>query len=117
MNEEKGKEVVNEYGEDNVIFTKTDVTDSEQVRIAIENTYNKFGALHITLNSAGIMGITHTLTSKTMLDFKLHRKQMDINVNGTIYSSAYSAFYMAKNKEVNDRGEKGKLIDFLFKDF
>ena len=34
---------------------------------------------------------------------------MDINVNGTIYSSAYSAFYMAKNQP-DERGERGVII-------
>ena len=36
---------------------------------------------------------------------------MDINVNGTIYSSAYSAQYMAKNDPVNDKGERGVIIN------
>ena len=35
---------------------------------------------------------------------------MDINVNGTVYSSAYSALYMSKNKPENDRGERGVII-------
>lgn len=70
-----------------------------------------FGALHITLNSAGIMWFSHTATKTHFLDFKLHKKIMDINVNGTIYSSAYSAKYMAKNEPVNERGEKGVIIN------
>ena len=68
------------------MFTKTDVTDSEQVRQAIENTVKKFGALHITLNSAGVFLPLATATSKGLLNFKLHRKVMDINLNGAIYS-------------------------------
>ncbi|CAI2377918.1 unnamed protein product [Moneuplotes crassus] len=111
IQEEKGEQIVKDFGNDNVVFIKTDVTDSEQVRVAIETTYEKFGALHITLNSAGIMGVSHTATKSHFLDFQFHRKCMDINVNGTIYSSAYSAKYMSKNDPVNERGEKGVIIN------
>mmetsp|Transcript_21916 Transcript_21916/g.19459 ORF Transcript_21916/g.19459 Transcript_21916/m.19459 type:complete len:111 (+) Transcript_21916:18-350(+) len=73
LQEDKGKKIVKMFGDDNVIFTKTDVTDPDQVKAAIENTYNKFGALHITLNSAGIMVINHTNTSSKFMDFKKHK--------------------------------------------
>ena len=34
---------MNKFGEDKVIFIEADVTDSDQVKNAIETTYNKFG--------------------------------------------------------------------------
>ena len=111
LQEDKGKAIIEEFGEDNVIFTKTDVTDPDQVKQAIENTYNKFGALHITLNSAGVFLLSQTYTKTRFLDFKIHRMIMDINVNGTIYSCAYSAKYMAMNEPVNDRGERGVIVN------
>ena len=110
IQEDLGNKIVSEFGEDRVIFTKTDVTDPEQVRQAIENTVNKFGALHITLNWAGIFVPSATITSKSILSFKVHLKTMDINVNGAIYSWAYSAKFMSLN-EPNERGERGVIIN------
>ena len=110
LQEDLGQKIVAEFGEDRVVFTKTDVTDSKQVRQAIENTVKKFGALHITLNSAGVFLPSATVTSKGLLNFKVHKKMMDINVNGTIYSCAYSAKFMSLN-EPNERGERGVIIN------
>ncbi|CAI2376930.1 unnamed protein product [Moneuplotes crassus] len=111
VQEERGEEIQEEFGSDCVVFIKTDVTDSEQVRKAIETTVEKFGELHITINSAGIAGFDFILPKNRSFDFKSHRRLMDINVNGTIYSSAYSAKYMSKNKPLNDRKERGVIIN------
>ncbi|CAI2375967.1 unnamed protein product [Moneuplotes crassus] len=111
LQEERGEQIVKEFGGDKVVFVKTDVTDSEQVKKAVETTYDTFGALHITLNSAGVSGLSYSLTKTRFLDFQLHKFIMDINVNGTIYSSAYSAKYMSKNKPLNNKGERGVIIN------
>ena len=111
VNEDKGMEAEELLGTENVIFITTDVTDEQQVKEAIQKTVDKFGALHITLNSAGVALVSQTLKKDKILDFNIHRAVMDINVNGTIYSAAYSAQQMAKNEEVNERGEKGVIIN------
>ena len=53
MNEEKGLEVVKELGE-NASFTKINVTDEAAVEAAIKEVLERFGALHILANIAGI---------------------------------------------------------------
>ena len=110
LNEELGNEVAKEYSEDQVIFIQTDVTDQIQVESAIKATVSKFSALHITINSAGVNIINPTLTKSKMFNFEAHKLLLDINVNGTIYSSAYSAKYMAQN-EPEERGERGVIIN------
>lgn len=42
-----------------------------------------------------------------MTDFKTFKRMMDINLMGTVYCSAFSAFYMSKNQSE----EKGVIIN------
>ena len=53
MNEELGNQVAQELGE-NAYFTKINVTDEAAVEAAIAEVLERFGALHILGNIAGI---------------------------------------------------------------
>ena len=111
MNDENGETILQEVGKDSAIFIKLDVTDEGAVKQAIATTVEKFGALHIAVNCAGIAVVSQTITSKTVLDSKVLKLVMDINVMGTIYVSAHAAKAMSQNKAVNDRGEKGVIVN------
>lgn len=45
------------------------------------------------------------------MDFDMLRAATEINLYGTIYVSAYAAKVMCKNQALNDRGEKGVIIN------
>ena len=51
-----------------------------------------------------------TLTSKELLDTKLFEKIVRINLFGSVYVSKYVSAVMAKNKPLNDKGERGLII-------
>ena len=51
-----------------------------------------------------------TLTSKTSLDTKKFETVIGINVFGSMYVAKYAAVAMAKNKAVNEKGEKGLIL-------
>ena len=51
--EKKGPEVAAELGE-NAAFVQTDVTDEASVQAAIDATKEKFGAIHVCVNCAGV---------------------------------------------------------------
>ena len=44
------------------------------------------------------------------IDTKKFNTIIDINLYGSIYVAKYAAIAMAKNKPVNDRGEKGVIL-------
>ena len=102
--------IQNDLGEDRLIWFKCDVTNEDDVKNAIEGTVQKWGSLHVSLACAGVAWAMMTLTSKKTLDVAKFKKVMDINVNGSVYVTKYASMAMAKNKPVNDRGEKGVLI-------
>ena len=54
LNEEAGNAAVAELGEDNALFAATDVTSEESVAAAVEATMEKFGAIHVNINCAGV---------------------------------------------------------------
>ena len=54
LNEEAGNAAVAELGEDNALFSVTDVTSEESVAAAVEATMAKFGAIHVNINCAGV---------------------------------------------------------------
>jgi 3-hydroxyacyl-CoA dehydrogenase/3-hydroxy-2-methylbutyryl-CoA dehydrogenase len=54
LNEEAGKSVVAELGEEKALFSVTDVTSEESVAAAVEATMEKFGAIHVNVNCAGV---------------------------------------------------------------
>ena len=51
-----------------------------------------------------------TMTSKSVLDTKVLKRLFDINFWGSIFVAKYASIVMAKNKPVNDKGEKGVII-------
>ena len=54
LNEAAGTATVEELGEENAIFCQTDVTSEESIDVAIAAIMDKFGAIHMNVNAAGI---------------------------------------------------------------
>ena len=93
------------------IFTvKCDVTVEEDVKNAIDCTVREFGTVHVALACAGVAWPMLTYSSKSSLDTNKFKKVVDINLYGSVYVAKYAAIVMAKNKPVNDLGEKGVII-------
>jgi len=63
-NVEKGNEIVAKYGKDRVRILKVDVSKEEEVRDLITAVVEAFGALHIVLNSAGVISAGLILSGK-----------------------------------------------------
>lgn len=111
LNEENGLALVKELGEDKTKFIELDVTDEKAVGAAIATAVETFGALHIAVNCAGIASVGQTITSKTIMDFRTMKLVTEINVFGSIYVAAHAAKAMSKNEPVNDRGERGVIVN------
>jgi len=54
MNEAAAAELIAQLGDDNVAFFSVNVADEESVRAAVDAVVEKFGAIHICNNFAGI---------------------------------------------------------------
>jgi NAD(P)-dependent dehydrogenase (short-subunit alcohol dehydrogenase family) len=75
-------------------FQRTDVSDPEQVGALVATTVEKFGALHVMVNNAGISSPLGRLLNDDFADF--HRV-MAVNVLGVMVGTRDAARHMAVN--------------------
>ncbi|QGT99585.1 Oxidoreductase, short-chain dehydrogenase/reductase family [Candidatus Syntrophocurvum alkaliphilum] len=108
LNEEAGNQLAAKYG-DNAIFVKCDVTNPDDVSAVTQAAMDKFGAVHILVNNAGVATGGRVIGKSGPA--KLENFQFTVNVNliGAFDMLAKAAWEMDKNEEEN--GEKGVIIN------
>ena len=107
LNAEAGAETVAELGEGSAIFCQTDVTSEESIDTAIAVIMDKFGAIHVDINAAGIP-LPCKILDRDGVASSLAKYATVINVNlmGVFNVMAKCAEQMAKN-EPDEKGERG----------
>ncbi|PSN39080.1 hypothetical protein C0J52_07356 [Blattella germanica] len=91
--QEAAEELKKEFGEDTVLFIKTDVSIEDESNGAFEQTVKHFGGLDIVCNNAGIF------------NDRLWQHSISINVNGVIMGTILALKYLGK-----DQGGKGGVV-------
>ncbi|AYN66342.1 3-hydroxyacyl-CoA dehydrogenase [Euzebyella marina] len=109
INEGAGEKVVNELGAD-ALFCKTDVTDEEVVKLALEKALNKFGRLNGVINCAGIGPGERVLGRSGIHQLATFKKVVEINLIGTFNVLRLAADVMHQNVPEDD-GERGIIIN------
>jgi NAD(P)-dependent dehydrogenase (short-subunit alcohol dehydrogenase family) len=103
--------VVTELG-DSAAFVETDVTDEESVKNAIQATKDKFGAIHVCVNCAGVGSAMKTVGRENQPhDFGVFEKVVQINLIGTFNVLRLAAAEMANNEGEDEDGECGAIIN------
>jgi NAD(P)-dependent dehydrogenase (short-subunit alcohol dehydrogenase family) len=110
MNETRGRALVDELG-DAVIYQQVNVVDEEQVAAAVAATVEKFGAVHICNNFAGIGDAAKTVSRGEPIELARFRKVIDVNLVGTFNVLRLAAAQMAKQDPVTDDGGRGVIIN------
>lgn len=85
LNEELGTKVQREVGAQ-TYFIKSNAALPEDNKKAVEESVQKFGALHIAVNNAGIGGEANNVGDLSIEGWK---KVIDINLNGVFYGMHY----------------------------
>jgi 3-hydroxyacyl-CoA dehydrogenase / 3-hydroxy-2-methylbutyryl-CoA dehydrogenase len=109
LQEEKGITLEHELGE-NAIFVKTDVTNEDSVKTAVETAYEKWGSLHVLVNCAGIAIAQKTVSKKGPHDLASFQKVIQVNLIGTFNVIRLAAEKMISN-EASEQGERGVIIN------
>ena len=110
MNEQAGEALCKKLG-NRVIFCKGDVASEESAMAGVKKTIDTFGALHICVNCAGITVASKTVGKNGPHPLDSFKKIIDVNLNGTFNVLRLAAFEMAKNKPLNESGERGVIIN------
>jgi len=95
----------------NAIFVEADVTNDDQLAAAIAQAAETFGAIHVTVNCAGIATAGKTLGKGSQpLDLGPFRKTIEVNLIGTFNVIRLVAAHMVRNGPGDD-GERGVIIN------
>lgn len=110
LNEDNGQQVVESLGSA-AAFTKTDVTDEASVQAAIDATVEKFGAVHLCVNCAGVGSAMKTVGRENKPhDLGVFSKVVQINLIGTFNVARLAAAAMAENEPGEDN-ERGLIVN------
>lgn len=108
LNEEKGNALAAKLG-DKAIFVKCNVTSTDDVKATINAAVEKFGALHILVNNAGMGSAGRTIGKDGPWNIEWFKMVMDVNLIGAFDMLSNAAFAMDKNEAVD--GEKGVIVN------
>jgi 3-hydroxyacyl-CoA dehydrogenase/3-hydroxy-2-methylbutyryl-CoA dehydrogenase len=110
LQEERGAALVEKFGSDRVLFVKTNVTSEDDVAGAINQTLEKFGAIHVLVNCAGIGIAEKTVGKDKPHDLGSFTKVIQVNLIGTFNVIRLAAEKMTLNAP-NEEGERGVIIN------
>ena len=105
-----GAAVAEELG-GNAGFFEADVTDDDQLAAVVAAAADRFGAIHVAINCAGIATAGRTLGKGSQpLDMRPFRKTIEVNLIGTFNVIRLAAARMAGNAPTAD-GERGVIVN------
>lgn len=111
LNQQSAQGVIDQLGADKVAFWSVNVADEDSVREAVAAVVEKFGALHICNNYAGIASACKTLSKKGVFPLDQFMPVINVNLVGTFNVSRYAAEQMANNDTINNDGGRGVIIN------
>ncbi len=106
---DKGEQVAAELGEQ-ASFVNTNVTSEEDVQRAVEVAIDKFGAIHVAINCAGIGIPAKVLGKEGPMSMSNFDKVMKVNLMGTMNVIRLAGQKIATNSP-NEEGERGVIIN------
>ena len=110
MNEELGNQVAQELGE-NAYFTKINITDEAAVEAAVQEVLDRFGAVHILANIAGIARPRLVISKDGPTSLKDFEDVIDVDLIAPYNIIRLVAWAMSKNEPVTEDGERGVIIN------
>lgn len=109
VNQERGMALCRELGQ-RAAFAPTDVTETSQVQAAMKLAMEKFGAIHLAVNCAGVGTPAKVVGKEGPHDLGHFIKVLNINLVGTFDVLRWAAFYMTSN-EPDSEGERGVIVN------
>lgn len=112
LDENLGKQRVQELGEEACAFYPVDVRDETAVKDAIDNAAARFGDLRLFVNCAGIAPAARTLNRDgEPAEQSGFERTLSINVFGTYNVSRLAAAHMAKLAPMGEAKERGVIVN------
>lgn len=109
LNAERANQLIEELGEESVVYMETDVTDAGQVERNVKTAVEQFGAVNLIVNCAGIGTPGKVLSKGTPIALDQFEKVIKVNLIGSFNVIRVATAAMQKN-EPNEEGERGVII-------
>jgi len=92
-------------------FVECDVSDECSVTSAIKQVIDRYGAIDILLNNAGIGGLAPIATAECPCDMDEFRKIIAVNLIGATQVAAHVSHRMIANQPSGRDGERGVIVN------
>jgi len=109
LNEQAGRALAKDLGTRGR-FVRADVSDPAQAQAAVELAVDTFGALHISVQCAGIADAQRVIGKTGPADLARFSKTIGVNLIGTFNVARLAAWLMSTNAQ-SDEGERGVIIN------
>ncbi len=109
LNKDTGNKVASDLG-DQGCFVECNVTNTDQVKAAVDTAVNDMGGVHGLVNCAGIGSAMRTTSKGKPFDLDMFKFVVNVNLFGTFDFIRLAATVMAEN-EPNEHGERGVVIN------
>lgn len=110
IQDDKGKALVADLGSNKALYVKTDITKTADIEACLKAAMDKFGAVHILINNAGMSAGEKTIGKKGPYNMDNFKKVVNLNLIAAFDILSKSAWEMAKNTP-NEDGEKGVIVN------
>ncbi len=91
-------------------FAPADVTQEAEVAAAVATAVERFGAVHVCVNCAGVGTAMRTVTREGPMPLEMFRLCVEVNLIGTFNVIRLAAAQMARNTP-NAEGERGVIVN------
>ncbi|KAL4473659.1 hypothetical protein ABPG74_022523 [Tetrahymena malaccensis] len=102
-------EFLQKYPKDRILFRNLDITNEEDIKLAVQECVKYFGHIDVLLNCAGIATMQHvtddSFNPKTITNI------FNINVIGSLNMSKYVALQMVKQQKENQQKKDYLIIN------
>lgn len=110
LNEDLAEATAKALGKNAAAF-KVNVTEEESVQAAINATMDRFKAIHINVNCAGIGAAARTISKDGAMPLKMFSFVIGVNLIGTFNTLRLCAEQMQKNEPETPDDERGVIIN------
>ncbi len=109
LNDDAGQALAKELGK-HARFVHADVSEPAEAQAAVETAMDAFGALHISIQCAGVADAQRVIGKTGPADLARFSKIIRVNLIGTFNVARLAAWLMAPNAP-NEEGERGVIIN------
>ncbi|MGD9604213.1 MAG: 3-hydroxyacyl-CoA dehydrogenase [Gammaproteobacteria bacterium] len=95
----------------NAMYCRVDVTNEANVKSALADVMNRFGAVHVCVNCAGIGSAAKTVSRGEPHALDHYVRIINVNLIGTFNVLRLAAVEMTKNAPEGVSGERGVIIN------